>query len=417
MTAPSTSTQDPYAQWGIRDWITVLHNASTVPPDDPRYGGARQVMAESLVRMNGINDASTASDAEKLKPGALPAFLVAFGNGASLGATSRFNEGTSMYLQNAPRGAKIAGNIAGMLTLGGIASPLVAGLSPAAGGVVLGGGMGAAGGAINTQGNPLVGAAIGGLTGAALGGVGGKIADKIAPIASQVGRNFMRVFSRSMPKAAATDATETAIRAWFQRQGVTDAETVERGIAAWRKTGTVGSRAAPAARASASAPAASGADLETPAYTRGQRSLSDVESANVAKRTSAVDARNAAYNQARASGRVPMEPEPVPSASDQIREIEFRTGRALSQSEKDAVLSRWQQRQQVGQPAISGRPELGTVVPAGPTQLAAPATRVASPAPAGQLDLAQKQAALFDQVVKSGDPDRIAALRALLGLE
>jgi hypothetical protein len=299
-------------------------------------------MAESLVRITDLNDSATATDQEQLKPGAIPAFIVAFGNGASLGAVSKLDEGARTYLQNAPQGAKVAGNIVGMLTLGAVAAPLVAGLSPVAGGVVLGGGLGAAGGAINTEGSPVTGALVGGALGAVTGGVGGKVAEKVIPIARQVGRNFFRLFSRSMPEKAATTATESALRQWFQKQGITDATTIDNAIASWRKGGM--------------------ASVRSP--------VSTVPS--------------------------PRPVAPAPSAADQIQSIENSLGRALTEQEKTVVLNRWAQR--VGRPIV---PPKASVEPIAGTEgrgFSVSGTRATPTVPADQPTLAEMSGAANLQV-------------------
>jgi hypothetical protein len=237
MTAPlqPSATTAP-----VRDrayWTTVLHNAAQVPVDHPRYGDARSVIQMALDNMQTAADSAYDKEIKDISPGPVGTALVSFGHGASLGLA-----GDRTYLQLArqanPKTAFIS-DLAGTAATATIASPLVAGLSPAAGGAVLGAGTMGIRGAVEpipglTRGESALAS---GTLGAVTGAVAGKIVSKLVPMARTISQNVARMLGRSASPAEVGAVSEAAVRAQLQKLNVSP-EVLERTIQAW-KTGTI----------------------------------------------------------------------------------------------------------------------------------------------------------------------------------
>jgi hypothetical protein len=242
----------------------VLHNAARVPKDSPRYGEAQQVVQDALINIGQLNATANQGDVQQagqllsgplagiaqtvpglnlLPPAAQEQALagaVGFGRGASAGAVKPPSvPGVENPIGQAHPAATAVGDVLGAGTAMAAAAPLVAGLSPAMGGAVLGGGYGAARGAIDPAltGDRAIDATLGGLTGIVGGAVAGKVIGKLAPAVATVGRNIMALISR---KAAASgtqavgselvDLTEATLRKFLTAKGV-PADQIESTIA------------------------------------------------------------------------------------------------------------------------------------------------------------------------------------------
>lgn len=358
----------------LKDWITVLHNASQVPQGSQRYDEAQQVAQDAMAQISHLNQTASEADvkeAGQLLPGvagSIAAGAVGFGRGASLGLVKPPSvPGVGDVISQAHPTATTVGDIAGGTTLAGVASPLVAGMSPVLGGAVLAGGYGAARGAIDPQltGDRLVDSAIGGLGGAVLGAVGGKVSQKIiAPILGNIGRvgnNLMRVFAaRGVPQEAAEQQTEQLLRGWFAKQGITDAETVDRAVARWRTSSLKYKPKVPALAAGHEPAPRPDLQMETPSYQRTAARLGTkpppVPTAtpegvgnpppNPALAQQYVKEANARIE---AAARPDANPQINPGA--RIREMEASIGRKLTDEERERVLTRL-----LGPLAPGGRP-------------------------------------------------------------
>src|SRR5512146_2563480 len=191
----SSSTQ-PWTPSTLTDWTQVLHNAAQVPQTSPRYAEARSVVSDALFNIDLLNQTASQRDVKRVgeilppelalalkpvtgvDPNALLAGAVGFGRGVSLGIVKPPPE-----IAAAHPTASIVGDILGAGTVTALASPLVAGLSPMAGGAILSGSYGATRGAIDPMltGDRKIDAALGGLTGVIGGAIAGKVTDKLAP--------------------------------------------------------------------------------------------------------------------------------------------------------------------------------------------------------------------------------------------
>src|SRR5690242_2755594 len=216
---PTTATVPPPAPAAtpqphdLNYWTTVLHNAAQVPVGHPRYDDARAVIQMALEQFQQSADVAHDKDIKDISPGKLGTALVSFGHGASLGLA-----GDPTYLQLAkaanPKTA-FAADLAGTAAVTAIGSPLVAGLSPAIGGAVLGGTALGIRGAVE----PIAGlsraesALAMGTTGVITGAMAGKIASKLVPMARTIAGNFARVFGTTMAPADLQAISETSIRA------------------------------------------------------------------------------------------------------------------------------------------------------------------------------------------------------------
>jgi hypothetical protein len=189
--------------------------------------------------------------------------VTSFGQGASLGLASKLGDllpgaPNSQYLELArqtnPKSA-IAGDLAGTAALGGLAAPLVAGLSPAVGGAVLGGALGGARGAIE----PIPGlsraesAAVAGTAGAVSGAVLGKVVAKLTPAIRTVVANAKRLLGPGIAPADAEALTEAAVRSKLAEYNLAP-DVLERAVQSWKAKGELSVRGAPPAKPVATRP-------------------------------------------------------------------------------------------------------------------------------------------------------------------
>lgn len=206
MTAPNVTTTDPTGDpsdtWNTRQWINYIHSASAVPKDSPMYLQAHQSALDAAARLGTVQDKLNADDPERLRPGAMSTFLVALGNGASLGLLNNLDD-TKFYLQaGRDAGHSTAATVGNLVGMGATTAITGAGLSAAAptlsataAGAISGAGLGAISGAANAdQGDrltgSLIGAGIGALGGAAGGYATGKILPVLARLPGAAGRFF-----------------------------------------------------------------------------------------------------------------------------------------------------------------------------------------------------------------------------------
>lgn len=242
-----TSVGDPNAGQGqalvapVRDrayWTNVIHNAAKVTPDNPRYGEARQVAQIAIQGLQDLADTAGEKDIKAISPGKLGTAAVAFGHGASLGLA-----GDPTYLalarQANPKTAFVS-DVAGSAALAGIASPAVAELSPVTQGIILGGGLGAARGAIE----PIPGfsrgesAALTGAGGAVTGAVISKFASKFVPTVRTIWTNIARMLGPKAAPAEVAQVAEGAIRARLTALKVRP-DIIEQAIESWKANGTL----------------------------------------------------------------------------------------------------------------------------------------------------------------------------------
>lgn len=233
MTAPITTTTplgDPSDTWNTRQWINYIHAASVAGQTDPN---AAQSAKDAVARLGMVNDKLSADDPERLKPGALSTFLVALGQGASLGLLNNLDD-TKMYLQagrEAGHGAAAtAGNVIGLgatTALAGVGASAL-GLGATAAGGVSGAATGAVQGAATADpGTRGVGALAGGAIGALLGAGGGYAAGKVLPVLQRI------PWASKFFGGADLDMAEGQLRKELQTQGFSRAE-IGKAASAWR---------------------------------------------------------------------------------------------------------------------------------------------------------------------------------------
>jgi hypothetical protein len=256
----STSTQL------VRDrayWTQVIHNAAKVTPDDPRYAASRLVAQQAIQGLHDWADTAADKDVQAYAPGRTMTAVTSFAQGASLGLASKLGDllpgaPNSQYLELArqtnPKSA-IAGDLVGTAALGGLAAPLVAGLSPAVGGAVLGGALGGARGAIE----PIPGlsrtesAAVAGTAGAVSGAVLGKVVAKLTPAIRTVVANAKRLLGPGIAPADAEALTEAAVRSKLAEYNLAP-DVLERAVQSWKAKGELSVRGAPPAKPVATRP-------------------------------------------------------------------------------------------------------------------------------------------------------------------
>lgn len=238
--------------FGIKDWVTILHNAAQVPPNSPRFEESRQVLQDAHGHLQALAGAANAADSAQAtpNPGALAANAVAFGHGASYGiagdpgylAAAHANHPISTMLSDA------AGTLASTTVLaakGGLVGALERqGVGAGTTGALLGG----AGGAVRGAVEPLPGftrgqtamlyAGVEGIGGAAVG----KIVSKLLPIGVAAGQAVMKpllkVAAQFGVKVGAKEAAaleEAAIREELTNMGA-HPDWIERTLTA-RRTG------------------------------------------------------------------------------------------------------------------------------------------------------------------------------------
>jgi hypothetical protein len=200
---------DPYtpAQW--HQILTNAHAALAADPTNARARAALKAAVTAVTTENASIKQQEAAAAQQPEPGTVGSAVTGFGEGASLGLASRLGNllpgpSNSAYLAAARQAHPVAtfgGDLAGGVATGALlaAAPLLAGLSPVAKGVAVGGLLGAGRGAVEApEGARLLGAGAGGALGAATGYVGGKVVGKITPALSTILKNL-----RGAPAAAA----------------------------------------------------------------------------------------------------------------------------------------------------------------------------------------------------------------------
>src|SRR5512146_2980778 len=378
----STQPTQPWAPSTLTDWTQVLHNAARVPQDSPRYAEARQVVQDALSNIDLLNQTASQRDVKRVgeilppelalglkpvpgvDPNALLAGTVAFGRGASAGIVKPPPE-----IAAAHPTASIAGDIAGAGAVTALASPLVAGLSPMAGGAILGGSYGATRGAIDPMltGDRKIDAALGGLTGLVTGAVGGKITGKLAPAVTQVGRNILKLLGARAAQTGAkvtgeelAQTNEAILRRYLEGKGM-HPEQIEAAIVRSRPLwASEAAKAAPQPALAAQARPAPPPEPKLPpgkvaplAGTEGRGFEVTGERATPAIPASAptIGEMSGVANLQlvpRAAAEVPA-PKPLAtgattrsgrSVADILREGEKVMGRPLSAAERDAVLQR-----------------------------------------------------------------------------
>src|SRR6266550_248166 len=207
---------DPYTP---EQWHQILTNAHAALVANPRNERARAALkaAVQAVASQNVNLAKQeAATAQGPEPSTAGSAVAGYGEGATLGLASRLGNllpgpSNSAYLAAARQAHPIAtfgGDLAGGASLATLLakSPALAGLSPAAQGVIGGGFMGAGRGAVEAPpGERVAGAVLGGILGGGMGYVGGKVVGKIAPAVSTILKNL-----RGAPAAAAADVATTA---------------------------------------------------------------------------------------------------------------------------------------------------------------------------------------------------------------
>lgn len=374
----------PWTPSALTDWTSVLHNAAKVPKTSQRYGEAQQVIQDALANIATLNSTANAADVQQagqLAPGALGSALagvVGFGRGASLGLVKPPSvEGVGDVIGQAHPTATKVGDAAGTLATGIAASPLVAGLSPAMGGALLSGGMGAARGALDPMltGDRGIDAALGGLTGIVGGAVIGKVIGKLAPAVTTVGRNIIHLLGRRAAQAGAkvggdelVATAETTLRNYLGSQNV-PAEQIEAAVVRsrplWQKQVAVplaaSTKPVPVSLEAPSAPVRaatqlerrSGTSMESPTFQRRATDLGQRQRPVPAVEASGVG--NPPVNPAGAQAYVDetlkrMTPEGraaqaaaaprLASTADKLRAVEAHLGRPLSEQERDIMLER-----------------------------------------------------------------------------
>jgi len=309
----------------VRDrayWTRVIHNAAQVSPDDPRYPASRLVAQQAIQSLRDWRDTKAEQDVQALTPGRVGTAITSFGQGASAGLAPYFATDGSATQQSFPTsrgappvagmggtgygiappapsqnaldylqrgreahpGTALVSDLVGTAALGGVASPLVAGLGPATGGTVLSGALGATRGAAE----PIPGltraetAAISGTVGAVTGAVLGKVVAKLTPVIRTVITNAKRLLGPGIAPADAEAITEAAVRSKLAQYNLAP-HVLERAIQSWKQSGELSVRAPVAVRPGETlTPTARAAPdpLASPAFTRGARPMSveDVQS-------------------------------------------------------------------------------------------------------------------------------------------
>ncbi len=265
---------DPYTP---EQWHQILTNAHAALVANPRNERARAALkaAVQAVASQNVNLAKQeAATAQGPEPSTAGSTVAGYGEGATLGLASRLGNllpgpSNSAYLAAARQAHPIAtfgGDLAGGASLATLLAktPALAGLSPAAQGVIGGGFMGAGRGAVEAPpGERVAGAVLGGILGGGMGYVGGKVVGKIAPAVSTILKNL-----RGAPAAAAADVATTAPSqaALVAKQLGISVEQAQKGLALQAARGAAPSVSQepilPALRAAAGDP------LDTPAYAR-----------------------------------------------------------------------------------------------------------------------------------------------------
>lgn len=302
----------------VRDrayWTRVIHNAAQVSPDDPRYPASRAVAQQALQNLRGGADAAAEKDIQDISPGVLGTSAVKFGHGASAGlAPYLATEGaaTAQSFPTARGGPPVAGfggtgyqiappapsqenllyqqlaaqanpkaalisDVIGSGALATVASPLVAGTSPAAGGALLGGSLAGIRGAIEpipglTRGES---AALSGTIGTVTGAVLGKFVGKLTPLIRTVVSNVKRLIGPGVAQADADAITEAAVRSKLAQYNLAP-DVLERAIQSWKNSGELSVRAPTAVRPGETlTPTARPAPdpLAAPAFTRGAQPM------------------------------------------------------------------------------------------------------------------------------------------------
>lgn len=265
----SDSTQPTTATWGVHEWSNVLHNVVHAPgytdPSHPNYATLQEYRDQALSALGQIAQAGAKKDLQeagqlvppghtiplpfgiprKMELGSALAGTVGFGRGASLGLTGpnspigfmRADPQASAAISAAHPTATTVGDIAGTTALGTIASPLVAGMSPALGAATLGGVMGGARGAIDPQftGDRAIDGVLYGLGGAIGGAAIGKITQRLV---TPVANNIMRIMAaRGIAADEAEDATTQLMRAWLTKNTKpgTTPEQIEETLQQWKQ--------------------------------------------------------------------------------------------------------------------------------------------------------------------------------------
>jgi hypothetical protein len=214
---------DPYtpAQWRV-----ILKNAHTALALDPTNERARSALKAAVAAVtaeNQVTKAQEATAAQQPEPGTAGSAIVGAGEGATLGLASKLGNllpgpSNTAYLSAARSAHPIAafgGDLAGSAALATLLAktPALAGVSPAAQGIIGGGLLGAGRGAVEApSGERMAGGLIGGIVGAGTGYVAGKVVGKIAPVVSKIVKN-LRAAPAALGAAAEGTPEEIAVAA------------------------------------------------------------------------------------------------------------------------------------------------------------------------------------------------------------
>jgi len=462
MTAPisSTSTQSDPSSWGLKEWTAVLHNAAALPVGHPRYAEAQQYRDMALENINTLMQQGNTADrlaAGQLAPGVggdVAAGVVGFGRGATLGLVKPSKEVRDV-IQEAHPISSVIGDVVGTAVPVAAGTALTAGLSPWLAGAAVAGGTGAARGAIDPflTGDRKMDALIMGVGGAVVGPIVGKgvsLASDVVQTITRNGSKVARIFAQRFAQQAAqtgakltgreaVDATEALWRSRLIQLGYKP-EDVDRVIAAgrplWEKSVPRPALAANAQPAPLPKP--------RPPVPGAPTSLSiprgEAPRSGQLTPTPGTEGRGFEAMGTRAMPAIPSSQPTlgemsgvanlqVPrNAGQMVRAAADQAGRPLSDEERDLILQRVLAQRPGGAGKVTPKLSRGAVADVGKQfpyysrggqaeQQLTPGPSVSPPNPnfPSQDAIAQKQFALAQQAIQSGDPDAIAAVRALFG--
>lgn len=356
-TAPPAREFDPSS---VTDWINVLHHAAQVPAGHADYAEARAAMEEALGQIGHLNRAANQADrnaADKGPTGIVASTVAPFAHGASLGigeplagaasalTGGTFGEGAQAYREGLDRLEASHPTAAATAELAGLVAPAAAPLRAATGAIEAGRALTFGQGAARVARGAATGGAIGATSGFAAGGEDpGSIPQRVdaaqrggvagAVVGGVLTGGAMMVGRRHAERMADLEARGSQRRAVALRE-----ELLRQRVAANLK---------------APAPAVPGA---APIGTAEEQAVAKALGIPVEQVRGRVG--QAAVDRAAVRGPAPG---PVP-ASPPVAAAAPPSVAAPQAAES---------------PAIRSRPEMTVPAPAGPYQLAAPATRMQS---------------------------------------
>src|SRR6266550_4870644 len=264
---------DPYTPEQWHQILTNAHAALVANPRNERARAALKAAVQAVASQNVEVAKQEQAAAQGPEPSTAGSAVTGYGEGATLGLASRLGNllpgpSNTAYLAAARSAHPIAtfgGDLAGGASLATLLakSPALAGVSPAAQGVIGGGLMGAGRGAVEAPpGERIAGGVVGGILGAGTGYVAGKVVGKIAPAVSTILKNLKGV----PPVAAAAEAAAPSQAALIAKQLGITVEQAQKGLALQAARGAAPSVSQepilPALRAAAVDP------MDTPAFAR-----------------------------------------------------------------------------------------------------------------------------------------------------